>query len=424
MDEQKVIARVGGGRRAGFIAAALALAVAMMGTTIPTPLYPLYRQQFGFSELMITVIFASYAAGVIASLSLFGHLSDDIGRRPVLLSALGVAALGAGCFLATDGLPLLLIGRILFGLSAGVFTGTATATLIDFAAPGRRARSTLVATAANMGGLGLGPLVAGLLAQWAGSPLRLVFWIYLVLLAVASIGVWAMPETVQSRTRPDLHVRLVRVPRELRTLFIDASIAAFAGYAVIGLFTAVAPAVLGEDLGVTSPAAVGAIVFSVFAASTAGQTVVGALGQDVSLRAGCAGLIAAMGLLALSLGFSSLALLIVAAVVSGLGHGMGFRAGLAGLNESAPSGLRAQIASSYFVVAYLGIAIPAIGVGVLTELIGLRTAAYVFAAAVAVISAVGLGLLARARRPAGTPAESQRNQLATEPAKRETAVAS
>jgi MFS family permease len=396
----------------------------MLGTTIPTPLYALYRQQFGFSELMITVIFATYAAGVIASLLLFGHLSDDIGRRPVLLGALGVSALGAGCFLAADGLVLLLIGRVVFGLAAGVFTGTATATLVDLAAPGRRARATLVATAANMGGLGCGPLLAGLLAQWAGSPLRLVFWVYLGLVAAATIGIWLMPEPIRARTRPDLHLQLVRIPRDMRTLFVDAAIAAFAGFAVIGLFTAVAPAVLGQQLGVTSPAAVGAIVFSVFAASTVGQTIVGVLGQDVSLRAGCAGLIAAMGLLALSLGFSSLALLIVAALVSGLGHGLGFRAGLAGLNENAPAHLRAQIASSYFVVAYVGIAIPAIGVGVLTELVGLRSAGFAFAAAVAVISAAGLVLLAHARHSGGSVDPSEHDQLVTEPAARDAVVAS
>jgi MFS family permease len=421
MNEQAVTTHIGVGRRAGFIAAALALFVAMMGTTIPTPLYGLYQQDFGFSELMITVIFATYAVGVIVSLVVFGHLSDDVGRRPVLLSALGVSALGAACFLLADGLPLLLIGRVVFGLSAGVFTGTATATLIDLAEPGRRAGATLVATAANMIGLGCGPLVAGLLAAWAPSPLRLVFWMYLGLVALAAIGVWAMPEPLQKRARPDLHIRLMGIPHELRELFVEAAIAAFAGFAVIGLFAAVAPAVLGQQLGVTSPAAVGAIVFSVFAASTVGQATVGALGQGGALRAGCAGLIAGMGLLALSLGFSSLPLLIAAGLVSGLGHGLSFRAGLAGLNANAPSGLRAQVASSYFVVAYVGIAIPAIGVGVLTELSGLRTAGFVFAAVVAAISAVGLGLLVRARRGAGSGGHSE--ELVSHPVESDAMVA-
>jgi MFS family permease len=91
--ERRDLRQVRLGRRAGFAAAAFALAAAMLGTTLPTPLYGLYRQQFGFSELMITVIFATYAAGVISSLVLFGRLSDQIGRRRVLLPGLVLSAL-------------------------------------------------------------------------------------------------------------------------------------------------------------------------------------------------------------------------------------------------------------------------------------------------------------------------------------------
>src|SRR5579875_676570 len=131
------------GGRLGFAAAAFALAVAMLGTTLPTPLYGLYREQFGFSELMITVIFATYAAGVIAGLLLFGRLSDEIGRRPVLLGGLLLSAASAGAFLLADGLALLLVGRLLSGLSAGIFTGTATAAIVDLAPRERRGRATL-----------------------------------------------------------------------------------------------------------------------------------------------------------------------------------------------------------------------------------------------------------------------------------------
>src|SRR5258707_15323869 len=112
------------GRGAGLTSAAFALAIAMLGTTLPTPLYELYRERFGFSELMVTVIFATYAAGVIASLLLFGPLSDQVGRRRVLLPGLALSALSAIAFLLAHGLALLLVGRILSGLSAGIFTGT------------------------------------------------------------------------------------------------------------------------------------------------------------------------------------------------------------------------------------------------------------------------------------------------------------
>src|SRR3954462_12765706 len=112
------------GRGGGSAAVAFALAVAMLGTTLPTPLYVLYRERFGFSELMVTVIFATYAAGVIAALLLFGPLSDQIGRRRALLPGLALSALSAVAFLLAQGLGLLVVGRVLSGLSAGIFTGT------------------------------------------------------------------------------------------------------------------------------------------------------------------------------------------------------------------------------------------------------------------------------------------------------------
>src|SRR5438105_6672664 len=117
---------------------------------------------------MVTVVFATYAAGVIAALLLVGRLSDEIGRRRVLLPGLAFSALSAVVFLIADGLGWLIVGRVLSGLSAGIFTGTATATLVDLAPPEKRDRATLVATVANMGGLGLGPLLAGLLSEYAG----------------------------------------------------------------------------------------------------------------------------------------------------------------------------------------------------------------------------------------------------------------
>src|SRR5919201_3268631 len=148
------------GPRAGFAAAALALALGMMGTTLPTPLYALYGQRYGFSEVIITVVFATYAAGVIAALLLLGRLSDQIGRRRMLLPALGLSALSACAFLLADDLPVLFVGRVISGLSAGIFTGTATATLVDLAPRDRRDRATLMAAVANMGGLGFGVLLA------------------------------------------------------------------------------------------------------------------------------------------------------------------------------------------------------------------------------------------------------------------------
>jgi predicted MFS family arabinose efflux permease len=382
-------------RRAAFAVTAYAFGVTMMGTTLPTPLYSLYREKFGFSELMVTVIFASYAAGVIAVLLLIGRLSDEIGRRPVLLPGLAFSALSAVVFLLANGLAPLLIGRVLSGFSAGLFTGTATATLVDFAPPRKAGLGTLVATAANILGLGCGPLLAGLLAEYASDPLRLPFWVDLALLVPAALAIVAIPEPVSVKAKPKLRLQALRVPEQVRAIFIRAALAGFAGFAVLGLFTAVSPAFLGQTLHITNEAVIGVVVFAVFAASAVGQFGFEAVPEGLALPAGCGGLIAGMVLLAIGLAAESLAPLVIGGVVAGIGQGLSFRAGLAGINAAAPPEDRAAVASSFFVVAYLALSVPVIGVGLLAEASGLKTAGLVFAGVVAVIAAIVLALLAR-----------------------------
>jgi MFS family permease len=386
------------GRAAGFVAAAFAFLIAMLGTTLPTPLYGIYREEFGFSELTVTIIFATYAAGVLIALLVFGSASDEVGRRRVLLPGLTLSAISAVMFLLAQGLPLLLVGRLLSGLSAGLFTGTATAALLDLAPPQRRARATLIATLVNMGGLGCGPLLAGLLAESAASPLRLPFAVDLALLVPAVVGVWLMPEPVEHRTPFKLRVQGLVVPPEIRSVFVRGAMASFAGFAVLGLCSAVAPAFLAQELGVTSPAIIGLIVFTVFVGSTGGQLLLDWIPEALALPAGCGFLIAGMALLALGLILSSLPLLVVALAVAGLGQGLSFRAGLTSVNAGAPEAQRAEVASTFFVVCYVAISLPVVGEGVLADTIGLRPAGLIFASAVAVLALIAMFLLARSRR--------------------------
>jgi MFS family permease len=315
----------------------------------------------------------------------------------MLLPGLALSALSAVAFLVADGLAPLIVGRVLSGLSAGIFTGTATATLMDLAAPERRARATLVATIANMGGLGCGPLLAGLLSQWAGSPLRLVFWVDLALLVPASIAIWAMPEPVVTTSRARLRPQRLSIPTEMRGTFVQAALAGFAGFAVLGLFTAVAPAFLTQELGVTSRAVVGLVVFAVFAASMVGQVMLERVPHGAAMPAGCLGLIAGMGSLALGLALRSLTLLVLGGVIAGFGQGLAFRAGLTAVNAKAPADRRGDVASSFFVVAYVAISLPVIGAGILAEVTGLRAAGLIFAAAVAAVAIVVLVMLRRER---------------------------
>ncbi|MYW13853.1 MFS transporter, partial [Streptomyces sp. SID2563] len=181
-----------GGRRGGYLAAAVVFAIGMAGTTLPTPLYGLYQKEIGFSELMVTVVFAVYAVAVISVLLVAGNYSDKVGRKPVLLAAMALSAASAGCFLLESGLPLLFAGRVLSGGAAGLLSGAATAAVIELAAPGQKARAGFAATAANMGGLGCGPLLSGVLAEYTPWPLSLPFWVHLGLVAVACLLTWRL----------------------------------------------------------------------------------------------------------------------------------------------------------------------------------------------------------------------------------------
>jgi predicted MFS family arabinose efflux permease len=383
---------------AAFWKVALALFVTMLGTTLPTPLYLLYQQRFGFSTATITVIFAAYAVGVLAALVLFGRASDAIGRRRTLLPGLACAILSALVFLGAQDLGWLIAGRVLSGLSAGIFTGTATATLVDLAGDGRSERATLVATVANMGGLGMGPPLAGLLAKLAPAPLQLPFAVHLGLLAVAAAGVWRMPEPVATAAWVRFHVLRPRVPTTMRGTFVRAAIAGFAGFAVLGLSTALAPAILRRVLALPDPALAGAAVGTLFAASALGQiTLVRPLGR-AALPVGCAVLAAGTALLAAGLAVGSLALLGGAAILAGLGQGVSFRAGLGAINAEAPIARRAEVASSFFFVAYVAISIPVIGVGLAADRWGLRAAGVGFSLGVAALAASALLALVRSRR--------------------------
>ncbi|WP_069170179.1 MFS transporter [Streptomyces griseus] len=378
-------------------------AVCMAGTTLPTPLYGLYREKFGFSELMVTVVYAVYAFGVIGVLLAVGNASDVVGRRPVLLCGLGCAALSAVCFLTADGVGWLYAGRMLSGLSAGLFTGAATAYVMELAPYGGGSRASLVATAANMGGLGCGPLLAGILAQDAPWPLHLPFAVHLALLAGSVAVLLSLPETVTEQ-QPLKTVRPQRpaLPAEVRAVFKPAAIASFVGFALFGVFTSVSPAFLAESLGVSDRAVSGLVVALAFFASIAGQSAVGPLGVRRSLPLGCALLLGGLALLAGALWWELLSLVVLSALVGGAGQGLAFRGALAAVAEASPADRRAAVISALFVVAYAGISVPVIGVGVLVGPVGLEGAGLVFIACMAVLVSSAATYLFRRPLPVST----------------------
>jgi MFS family permease len=365
-----------------------AFAAIMVGTTLPTPMYALYAERMHFAVLTTTVVFASYAVGVLTALLVFGRWSDAVGRRPVLLAGAVFALVSAFVFLLADDVPLLLVGRLLSGFSAGIFTGTATAAVVEAAPPEFRDRAAVMATIANVGGLGLGPLLAGILVQYAPYPLQLSFVVHIVLVALAVAAVLVAPETSGRTGR--IGLQRLSVPAEVRSVFLTAATAAFAGFAVMGLFSAVAPSFVAGVIGISNHAVAGAMASSIFAASALSQLLARRLAPARAVAVGCAILTVGMAMLAVALHLSSLAGLITAAVVAGVGQGISFSRGLAAVVELTPVDRRAEVSSTYFVVAYVAISLPVVGEGLAAQHWGLRTAGVSFAIAIAVLAAVCL----------------------------------
>ncbi|GAA5177469.1 MULTISPECIES: MFS transporter [Halomonadaceae] len=383
-----------------FLGAAFAFLVIMLGTTLPTPLYPLYQAQYGFSQLIITVIFAAYAVGVMGALIVTGRWSDQLGRRPLLFAGLVAAALSDALFLASDGLAPLLVARVVSGISAGIFTGTATVAVIELAPPAWRRSATFAATAVNMGGLGLGPVIAGLLGEYVEWPLHLAYAVHLGLLALAVVAVAYAPETVTRPARPRLRMQRLRVPDTVRGVFLPAAIAGFAGFAVLGFFTATAPAFMQQVLGQSNLALIGLVAGSVFFASTLGQLMQGRLPAAWRLPLGCAVVIVGAALVGLGIALATMGLFLGGALIAGFGQGIGFRAGLGAIAAASPADQRGSVTSTFFVIAYVALSIPVVGIGLVSRSIGLAPTGVGFAGFVALLSGVALVLLLRRSPPA------------------------
>jgi MFS family permease len=379
-------------------------AAVMLGTTLPTPLYVIYQAQWHFSSGLTTVIFATYAVGVLAALLLAGRSSDQVGRRPVLAAALAFSVVSTVVFILAPAVGWLFLGRVLSGLSAGLATGTATAAITEaYRGPSAR-HASMAATAANMGGLGLGPLIAGLFAQFARfgpgapGPTVLVFEVYLAVLAVAAIGLAFVPETVGHREKLNLRFTGLGIPSAGRSEFIAAGLAGFAAFSLLGMFTALAPGFLGDVLHVHSHAVGGAVVFALFGTATVTQLVLARFPSRIVITGGLLVFWAALALVVAGLSQASMALFLAGTIVSGVAVGAVFIGSLSTANRLAPAEIRGRVVSTYFVFAYVGLTIPVIGVGIASQYEGDFRAVLVCAIVLAALGAGSTAGIYRADR--------------------------
>ena len=346
--------------------------VLMAGANLATPLYAVYSQRFGFSPLVLTAIFATYAIVLVPALVLFGRLSDRFGRRPVVVGGLTTACLGLVLFAAAEGTAWLFAARAVQGLAVGMISGAATAALVELDPQGSRRRAALGAGLAQAGGSALGPLAAGMLVEWAPAPLRLCYLCALGLTLVAAALVLRLPERGDEAREP-WRPQWPRVPAEIRRAFFRVGLTAGAVWAAMALSLSIVPSYTERLLSSGNLAVVGAIaalgLLASFAAQAVLERVEGSHRRDQAL--GCVLLASGLGGVVAAGPSGSVALLVAGSIVAGVGHGIAFLTAQQELNELAPGERRGEVTAAFIACIYFLVATFVIASGLLGSVFSL-----------------------------------------------------
>jgi MFS family permease len=368
------------------VAAVIGLALFASGT--PSALYGTYRELWGFSPLVLTLVYSVYAFGVLAALLLAGRLSDEVGRRPVLLVALGTLLVATAVFMFAGSVAWLFAARAIQGLATGLALGAASAALLDLHPRRDPAGVGLTNGVVSAGGMGLGVLVSAALVQLAPAPRVLPYVVLLVLLAITFAGAVLMPEPVTRSGKARLTPQRPSVPATVRRPFLLASLGVISSWSVGGLFLSLGPLLSASLLHTSNHLVAGLAVFALAGSGAAAQLVFGRTAPWAGASAGSVALASGLLLIVLAASTGSPALFWTGAVIGGGGFGVAFLGGLRALSAVVPPHHRAEVMSAFYIVAYSAISLPAILAGVLVTPLGLDATFELFGSVIAALALV------------------------------------
>ncbi len=398
----------------GLVASVVGLA--LFASITPSPLYGTYRELWGFSPLVLTLVYGTYAFGVLASLILAGRLSDEVGRRPVLLVALGGLMVTSVVFMLADSVVWLFVARGLQGLATGLALGAASAAMLDLHPRRDPAAVGLANGVVSTAGIGLGMLVSSTAVELLPAPRVIPYVVLVVLFAVAFTGALAMPEPVSERGLVRLTPQRPSVPREVRRPFLLAALAVVSSWSVGGLFFSLGPQFSSSLFHSGDHLVAGVGVFVLAGSAAVAQLVFGRAVPWASAVGGSIALSVGMLMIVGAVVADSAALYLAGALVGGAGFGVAFLGALRALSAVIPATHRSQVMSAFYVVAYSAISLPAVLAGILVTPLGLRTTFEVFGAAVAALALVVAFEAWRTRPQAPRDSAARRSQNRNQPA--------
>ncbi len=374
-----------------FVLVASIIALALFASATPTPLYADYAARFGFSTPVLTAVYAVYAVGVLSALLLIGRLSDQVGRRPVLLWALGALLVATLLFMGARSVEWLFAARGLQGLATGAVLGAAGAALLDLHPRGDAVHAGLVSGVVSALGIGTGAIVSSTIVQEAPGPRVTPFVLLFVLFAIALAGTLVLRESVDRPQTPRLRPQRPRVPAAVRPVFALSSLGVIASWSIGGLYLALAPSLTAQILHTHSHLAGGAAVFALAGAGGFAQLAFRRFTPVMAMGGGSAALAVGMSATALSVSTGSAALFLGASALTGAGFGVAFLGAIRLVSAAAPAEHRASVMSAFYVVAYLSLSLPAIAAGLVAQSLGLEDTFRIFGLGIVAV-ALGLGV--------------------------------
>ena len=374
--------------RAAYGLAGGVIGLGLFASLTPSPLYRTYSVLWHFSPVTLTLIYATYAFGVLVALLLAGGVSDDVGRRPVLLVALGVLMASTVLFMAAGSAAWLFAARALQGLATGAALSAASAALLDLHPRRDPAGVGLTNGTVAASGIGLGMLVSSALVQIGWHPRVLPYAVLLVLFAIAFAGAYRMPEPVLERKR--FHLRLERpsVPAVVRRPFTLAALAVLSSWSIGALFFSLGPQLADQLFRTNNVILSGVGIVALAAAAVVAQLVTARITPWVATSAGSIALAVGMILIVVAAASDSSATYLVASILGGAGFGAAFLGGLRALVAAIPPQHRAAVMSAFYVAAYGSLSVPAVLAGVVVTHLGLQTTFEVFGSVVAALALV------------------------------------
>ncbi|WP_246064106.1 MFS transporter [Blastococcus colisei] len=398
-------------RAAAFWSVAVFLVLMLAASGVPSPLYRVYQERFGFSAGVLTTVFGIYCFALLASLLVVGALSDHVGRRPVLVAAFVLEAAAMALFLFADGVGWLLTARVVQGLATGALTSTLGASLLDLQHRDRPLGAFINSASPGLG-LSIGAAGAGLLVQFVPSPTDWVFGVLTVVFLLAAVGTVLLPESsprlpgALASLRPRVHV-----PPVHRRAFVVALPILVACWALGGLYASLGPSLVADVFAIDNHLVGGLLILALNGTGIAGSVALRTSPPERALLVGAlvftVGVAGTIG----ALFATSAPLLFTAAVVTGFGFGAAFLGAVATITHGVAPGSRAGLLASVFVVGYLAFSLPAIAAGIAVEEFGLTRTTEVYGAVVVLLALLAVAGLLRARRSVGTLAPVERAEV-------------